>query len=282
TLHLNHALRQVLNHGAYDAIMLGAAAVCIARGLSRGRDRWAWILVGIAVGAWAAGDVYWTYAVANDPGAPYPSFADVGYLALYPPAYVAMYLLLRSRIGKLRDSLWLDGFIGALAIAALGTAVVFQAVLHATGGPPGAIATNLAYPLADLTLSGLVVWGLAMTGWRPGRTWGLIAAGLLVFSASDSAYLYQTAVGTYVHGSLTDLGWIAGGVFLAWAAWQPEAKKAEARMDGWHLLLGPAGFGLMALAILVYDHFHRVNTLPLALSCVALIALIARMALMFA
>src|SRR5262249_34827379 len=282
TLHFSQALMHLLNHGAYDAIMLAAAAICIARGVTGKRDRAAWILIGIAAGAWGVGDVYWTSAVITTPAAPYPSFADLGYLALYPPAYVAMYLLLRSRIGKLRDSLWLDGFIGALAIAALGTAVVFQAVLHATGGPPAAVATNLAYPLADLTLIGLVVWGLAMTGWRPGRTWGLIAAGLFVFSASDCAYLYETAVGTYVHGSVTDLGWVAGGVFLAWAAWQPEEKAAEAKMDGWHLMLAPAGFGLVALGILVYDHFHRINELPLALSGAALVALIARMGLMFA
>jgi diguanylate cyclase (GGDEF)-like protein len=282
TLSINNALRQVLNDGAYDAIMLGAAAMCLARGFAVMRDRAAWILIGIALTAWGIGDVYWTYAVSTNPDAPYPSFADLGYLALYPPAYIALFLLLRSRVGRLRDSLWLDGFIGALAVAALGTAVVFQAVLRATGGPPAAVATNLAYPLADLTLSGLVVWGLAMTGWRPGRTSGLIAAGLLVFSASDCAYLYETAVGTYVHGSMTDLGWIAGGVFLAWAAWQPEEKQAEARMDGWHLLLAPAGFALVALALLVYDHFHRINELPLALSGAAVIALIARMALMFA
>jgi diguanylate cyclase (GGDEF)-like protein len=282
TLHFSETLMSVLNDSAYDAIVLAAGAVCLARGVASKRDRAAWILIGVAIASWGAGDVYWTYAVINDPNPPYPSFADLGYLALYPPAYVAMYLLLRSRVGKLRDSLWLDGFIGALAVAALGTAVVFQAVLHATGGPPGAVATNLAYPLADLTLSGLVVWGLAMTGWRPGRTWGLIAAGLLVFSASDCAYLYETAVGTYVHGSVTDLGWVAGALFLAWAAWQPEEKAAEARLDGWHLLLAPAGFGLVALALLVYDHFHRINELPLALSGAAVIALIARMGLMFA
>src|SRR5262249_10840807 len=53
-------------------------------------------------------------------------------------------------------------------------------------------------------------------------------------------------------------------------------------MDGWHLLLAPVGFGLFALGILVYDHFHRVNELPIGLSGAAVVALVARMALMFA
>ena len=172
--------------------------------------------------------------------------------------------------------------MGGLAVAALGTAVVFEAVLHATGGSPAAVATNLAYPLADLTLIALVVWALAMTGWRPGRTWGFIAAGLLVFSVSDCLYLYETAVGSYVHGSVTDLGWLAGAVLLGWAAWQPDVRSGRARRDGFALLLAPVTFGLIGLGILVYDHVDRVNALPLALSCAAMVAVIARMALSFA
>jgi hypothetical protein len=201
TFTISDALRDVLNSGGYDAIVLAASALCLARGVMRTRDRAAWILMGLAVGAWGVGDTIWTFTVVDNPKAPYPSLADAFYLAVYPPAYVAIFLLLRSRIGNLRSSLWLDGIMGGLAVAALGTAVVFEAVLHATGGSPAAVATNLAYPLADLTLIALVVWALAMTGWRPGRTWGFIAAGLLVFSVSDCLYLYETSVGTYVHGS---------------------------------------------------------------------------------
>jgi diguanylate cyclase (GGDEF)-like protein len=238
--------------------------------------------MGAAVAAWGIGDTVWTFTVANDPSPPFPSIADIGFLAVYPPAYAAIVLLVRSRTGTLRGSLWLDGLIGGLAVAALGTAVVFQAVLDAIGGSPAAVATNLAYPLADLTLIALVVWGLAVTGWRPDRTWALLASGLLVFSISDCLYLYQTATGSYVYGSPTDLGWIAGGVLLAWAAWQPRRKRAEARVDGWPLLLAPVGFGLVALGVLVYDHMQRVNALSLGLAGAAILAVIARMALTFA
>jgi diguanylate cyclase (GGDEF)-like protein len=282
TFTISHGLREVLNSGGYDAIVLAASALCLARGVMRTRDRAAWILMGLAVGAWGVGDTIWTFTVVDNPKAPYPSLADAFYLAVYPPAYVAIFLLLRSRIGNLRSSLWLDGIMGGLAVAALGTAVVFEAVLHATGGSPAAVATNLAYPLADLTLIALVVWALAMTGWRPGRTWGFIAAGLLVFSVSDCLYLYETSVGTYVHGSVTDLGWLAGAVLLGWAAWQPEVQRTRVATDGFALLLAPVTFGLIGLGILVYDHVNRVSALPLALSCAAMVAVIARMALSFA
>jgi diguanylate cyclase (GGDEF)-like protein len=267
TFHLNGGLRNVLNDWVYNNVMLAGGAACLVRGILHRRDRLAWILMGTAVSAWGIGDTIWTFTVANDLNPPYPSIADIGFLAVYPPAYAAIVLLLRSRAGTLRGSLWLDGVIGGLAVAALGTAVVFQAVLGTIGGSPAAVATNLAYPLADVTLIALVVWALAVTGWRPDRTWTLLTGGLLVFSISDCLYLYETATGSYVYGSPTDLGWIAGGLLLAWAAWQPQRERIAATLEGWGLL--------------VYDHWQRVNALSLALASLAILAVITRMALTF-
>jgi hypothetical protein len=127
----------------------------------------AWLLAGTAVIAWGIGNTVWTFTVADMADPPFPSYADIGFLSVYPPAYAAILLLLRGRVGRLHTSLWLDGAIGALAVAAVGTAVVFQAVLKVTGGSPAAVATNLAYPLADLTLIALVVWALGRAPVRP-------------------------------------------------------------------------------------------------------------------
>ena len=130
------ALRHVLNVGVYNNVMIAAGLVSVARGVFRRSERAAWILVGIAVLAWGIGDTVWTFTVANMANPPFPSYADVGFLSVYPPAYAAILLLLRARIGRLHSSLWLDGVIGGLAVAAVGTAVVFQAVLKVLGGSP--------------------------------------------------------------------------------------------------------------------------------------------------
>ena len=53
---------------------------------------------------------------------------------------------------------------------------------------------NLAYPLADALLLGLVVAVLALTGWRLDRSWLCIVGGTAVLALTDSAVLYQ-AVG---------------------------------------------------------------------------------------
>ena len=212
----------------YNGLVLAAGVACMARGLAGARERVAWVLIGPAVVSWGVGNTIWTFAYVALPSPPYPSLADVFWLAVYPPIYIALLLLLRSRAGVVRRSIWLDGVIASLAVAAVGTAVVFQAVLDATSGSKAAIATNLAYPLADLTTIAFVVWVLAISGWRMGRAWALIAAGLLVFSVSDCLYLFQTAAGSYVAGGATDLGWVGGCVLLCWAAWQP-AGAAHSR-----------------------------------------------------
>jgi two-component system, cell cycle response regulator len=279
TVQLSATLGNFLNTWVYDDLVLVAGAFCVVRGVVSTRERLAWILMGAALVAWGIGDTIWTFA--DSP--PFPYYSDIGYLAVYPLAYAAIGVLLRARVRQIRASIWLDGLIGALAVSAVGTAIVFGSILKATSGSPEAVATNLAYPLADLTLIALVVWSLAVTGWRVDRTWALITLGLLVFSVSDCLYLYQTAVGTYVNGGTTDIGWLGGGVLLAWAAWQPRTEKQKPAVEGWWLLVPPVVFGLMALAVLGYDRGGReVTPLALGLAIAAVLAVIARMALTFA
>jgi diguanylate cyclase (GGDEF)-like protein len=283
TFGVSEMLRDAIEVGIYNNVVLAAGGACVVRGVLHKRDRLAWIAMGTAVIAWGVGNTVWTFTVANLDDPPFPSAADIGFLAVYPPAYVAIVLLLRSRVKDLRSSLWLDGVISGLAVGAVGTAVIFPAILDAVGGDSrAAVTTNIAYPLLDLTLIGMVIWALAVTGWRPGRTWGLVAAGFLVFSVSDCLYLYETAVGTYTNGSPTDLGWVAGCVLLAWAAWQPRVAEPVAALEGWPLLVAPVGFGLLGLAVLLYDHSHPVHPFALTLASLSILGVIARMAITFA
>jgi diguanylate cyclase len=165
TVHVNSSVQHFVVYWLYNGLVLSAGVVCIARGLASARERAAWMLIWAAVVSWGVGNTIWTFAYVDLPSPPYPSLADAFWLAVYAPVYVALLLLLRSRAGAVRRSVWLDGVIAGLAVAAVGTAVVFQAVLEATSGSKAAIATNLAYPLADLTTIALVVWVLAVSGW---------------------------------------------------------------------------------------------------------------------
>ena len=122
---------------------LGTAA-CAVRALHcTGRERTAWLALTLGMVGFFAGDVYYTAFLASMDSPPFPSPADAGYLAIYPGSYVALVLLLRARAGRIPSTLWLDGLISALAVAALGAALVFG-VVASTEGSLATVATNLA------------------------------------------------------------------------------------------------------------------------------------------
>jgi two-component system, cell cycle response regulator len=279
----NESLERFTLEWIYNGVILAAGLVCVVRAFVRGSERAAWGLLGLAFVLWGCGNVYWTVWLLDLEEPPFPSMADAFWIAIYPPSYAGLVLLLRSRLAEFRASLWLDGVIAALALAALSAAVVFDAVLEATGGShPAAVATNLTYPLADLVLLALVVATVAAGGWRPDRTWALLALGLVVFTVSDSVFLYQTAVGSYVAGTPVDLGWAAASVLVAWAAWQPRKQLIPVVRDGWWVLVPPIAFALLGIGLLVCDHYVRINPLAVALATASLLAVLARLGITFA
>jgi diguanylate cyclase (GGDEF)-like protein/putative nucleotidyltransferase with HDIG domain len=278
----NDALERFTLEWIYNGVIIASGLLCAARAVSGRQERLAWALLGLAFVLWGIGNVYWTIWLLDLESPPFPSIADAFWIAIYPPSYVALGLLLRSRLAEFRASLWLDGVIAALALAALSAAVVFDAVLEATGGShPAAVATNLTYPLADLLLLALVVATIAASGWRPDRAWALLGLGLAIFTLSDSFFLYQTATGSYVAGTPVDLGWVAASVFVAWAAWQPQAQLRPVVRDGWWVLAPPLAFASLGVGLLVYDHYVRINPLALGLATLCLLAVLARLAITF-
>jgi diguanylate cyclase (GGDEF)-like protein len=264
---------------AYNGLIFAAAAVCLL-GAPAGERR-AWALIAAALACWAVGNTYWTFFLVDLDSPPYPSVSDVFWLAFYPPVYLALVLLLRSRVRSYRVSLALDGAIGALAVGAVATAVVFGRVVATDAGSLLGTLTNLTYPLADMLLVAMVAGALALTGWRGDRAWAWLAVGFVVFGASDSLYLYQVADGTYAEGTLVDLGWPAAAVLLAVAAsTRPSARRSE-RRAGWLLLVLPAFFAAVGLFVLVIDHFVRITPLALVLASLCVLAVIGRMALTY-
>jgi hypothetical protein len=56
------------------------------------------------------------------------------YLAMYPAVYVALMLLIRSRLCHVGVSHWLDGGVVGLTIAAVGAVLIFSTVLDTSTG----------------------------------------------------------------------------------------------------------------------------------------------------
>jgi two-component system, cell cycle response regulator len=273
---------RVFNDGLYNALLVLAAGMCLARALLRAGQRGAWLALGLGISAWVAGDLHYALAYGAAETPPFPSLGDVFYLAFYPASYAALVLLLRARVREFRQTLWVDGVAAGLAAAALSTSVIFDVVHGATEGSPQAVVVNLAYPIGDILLLALVVAAFALTGGRPGRPWGLIALGLVTAAVADVTYLWAVSAGTYREGAALDALWPAAMLLLAYAAWQgPEAPR-PIRLGGRRLLIVPATCALVGVGVLAYDHFSPINELALALAILTVLAVVARLDLTFA
>jgi diguanylate cyclase (GGDEF)-like protein len=262
----------------YYAAEAVAAALLVWRVVAEPRERagWAWVAVGVT--GFLAGDLYYGFVLAGADEIPFPSWADAGYLAFAPCAYIGLVLVLRGRVSRLPGSLSLDGVVGGLAVAALGAAAAFDVIVGDASGAPMTVATNLAYPIADLLLVGLAVTVLVITGWRPGRTWTLVAAGVALFAVVDTLYLYQTARGTYVENTLLDLAWPLGLALVAVAGWQPIRRYDGAAIQtSTGVVAVPLISGAVAIAVLTWDHFARVGTVALALTSACLVTVLVRL-----
>ncbi len=262
----------------YNGALVGAALLCLARAAHRPSERAAWALLGIALALWAGGNIYWTLVLADAAEAPYPSLADAGWLGFLPLSYLGVILLVRERMPHLDSRLWFDGVIAALTAGAVSAALVFGAVQESTGGDAAAVATNLAYPLGDLILIGVVIGVLTAGRGRLDRTWLYFGAGVAIWAVADSVYLFQVAQGNYVVGGLDDLGWPLGALLLGLSAWQP-AVRERIRDERPPSVAVPVLLALVSTGILVYDHFHRMHLLALGLATASIVAMIVRLIL---
>src|SRR5215211_1382640 len=153
-----------------NAVLVGAAGVCLLRGLLIRAERTAWLALAAGIALWTSGRVVYLHLHSSG-DVPIPSLADVGWLAFYPAVYLAIVLLVRSRIPRFHASMWLDGLVAGLAVAAVVAAILLDPIVDATGGDAAEVAVTLAYPLADLLLLGVTAGVAAAAGGRPGRCW---------------------------------------------------------------------------------------------------------------
>lgn len=274
-------LSRFFDYWVYYGIVVGAFALTALRAVLVPLHRTGWTAMAVALGSYAVAELIWLVVLSGQESPPYPSWADLFYLGFFPASYVGVVLLFRARIRGVGAALWIDGLTAVLAMGALGSAVLVDAVLESTEGPPSTVATNLAYPLGDVLLLSLVVGAFALTGWQPGRAWLLIGTALAVFALGDSVYLFQTARGTYVEGTLLDVAWPAALLLIAYAAWQDRGHARPLRGTGRALLALPAACTAVAVGVLVLDHFRQVNLLAILLATLALAGVVARLGLTF-
>jgi len=145
----------------------------------------------------------------------------------------------------------------------------------------GAVATNMAYPLADLVILSLLLGVFAMSGWKPGRGWLVLGGVFFLQAGFDTVYLYQVASGTYEAGTLLDLTWPAVMLAVALVAWQRPEVTEGSELQGWPALAITSMFAVIGLGLTTYDHWEPVSDVVVLLSTFTLVAAFVRAAATF-
>jgi PAS domain-containing protein len=217
-------------------IPLGVLAVAFALRAARhartAAVRRAWLLISLAFAAFCLGDVAWFYLEVVLATQPYPSIADVGYLAFYPLLLLGFLALPRERPEDLLRSL-LD-----LAIVVVGSgSVVWWLVLEPVAAASSSTGLDpliaLAYPVGDL----LVLFALAAT--LMSRLVGtsrsalaLLGIGLALNVVADLSYARLLLEETYQSGRWMDACWAVGWVLMGLAGFVQARSVAVVRQAG--------------------------------------------------
>jgi diguanylate cyclase (GGDEF)-like protein len=211
------------------AAVTAASVLCWAASRRDGRHPGAWRWLSLGVGAWAAGQVVWTYYEATGDAVPFPSVADVGFLAFPVASGVGLLLWLGSQstiAARARDVL--DGVIIALSLLMLSWVTSLGSVVADGGSDLSSTALSAAYPIGDVVLGTLVLLALAR-GWRADRDVLIVLGlGLGALAMADSAYVYLVSIGSYSSADVVSSGWVFGFLLVGVSA-LGQRRSAPAR-----------------------------------------------------
>jgi len=220
------SLRPYLGNLIYFPIYALSAVLSLQAGQRHaGAERRAWRWLALGTFSWGLGQVVYTSLYIATNTNPFPSLADVGYLALVPCFLIGILHFPRFTHGQLQNaSFLLDILIVVLACSDLLWVLDIRATVEAYRGQLFPLSVTLAYPLTDLALCALL---FSLILWRPrhltSRQFGMLALGLGMFLVADLLYSYQTSKNLYHLGEPLDALWSWGAVCFGLAAYTSRA-----------------------------------------------------------
>ena len=244
-------------------IVLGICAVLVlARAAYEPIARRAWLAFGMALLLWFLGSAAWVVAYGGQAHVPYPSFADVMWLAWYPLIGLGIYYLIRVRVPQFELHRWMDGIAVTLLVLAAGFALVIQpAIAHKTVGSLAAVVA-FGYPVLDVLLVGAILGVYGLLGWKPDTMWLLIGLSIVSTSVADAVFAVQEAEArAVVSANSYNFIWTAGALMIALAAWagSPEADANAEVVTGMRAVALALFAQALAIGIQLYATFHEVG-----------------------
>jgi len=205
----------------------GAAAILVGVRRNRPDRPHAWHLIGAGTAVWVAADALYAWYEHVELIDPFPSLADVFYLAVYPLFGAGLLLLARNRGTERQLAALDDTAILTLALGLLSWVFLIEPT-WAAGGDILSRAVGVAYPVCDVLLFAMVV-RLATTagGWTTAHR--LVMASIGALLVSDIVF----GAGAFLpfladHAYLTDAGYLASYVLMGAGALHPSMSAPGA------------------------------------------------------
>jgi diguanylate cyclase (GGDEF)-like protein/PAS domain S-box-containing protein len=228
----------------------GAAAARAWRGTT---DRAAWALLALGLASYAGGFLAYAAIGGTDPRA--PVYVHALWLGFYPFAFLALVQLLRGRSTPLPRTLWVDSLIGALTLGSVLLVWAFPPLIDRYSGDTAQTAALLAYPVGDTMLLTLTLVAISLTGWRPGLSWSLLAAGFAVQLLGNSLLVFEGATGSADRGTVVSAIYPVATLLVAAAAFGVP-RRLRARPDDRVVgLVLPGACVVVAVVLLMVDQF---------------------------
>ena len=228
----------------------GVAAIITGLVVNRPARKAPWILLAAALSCFAAGQLSFLIAKQLQVALPFPSFADVLYLACYPlyAAGLLIFIKWRTPDGDLRsliDALTLTAGLGLLSWTFLIRPYVNDQTLS---GLQKTVA--IAYPLGDVLMLVLLARLLAPGTGRT-RSVQLLTVGAFACLVSDTAFTAMQLHGIFRNGTIVDLGWAL--FYTAWgaSALVPSMTRLTDPVPRQQVEVSPVRLALLMLASLI-------------------------------
>jgi diguanylate cyclase (GGDEF)-like protein len=263
------------------ALDLAGTALCFARAITlrfkRGSLSAVALVLGASLAAWTAGDVA---VMISSAGVPLPPFTpDYFWLAFYPFAFGALIMFLAVKLHRLSPAEWLDTIIAGSGAAAVCAAFAFNSIQLSAGYGPTTI-LNLAYPIGDVMLLGLVAAGFAVMSKRRDTSWMLLGLGMLLTVPGDTANLFSQSFGATPFGSTVNaISWPAAILVMSLSVWVRQRPVDLLETQPLPSFLMPTVATAAALVIFLVGYVQSIGRVPIALAAVTLALVGARMVL---
>jgi hypothetical protein len=253
-------------------VIAAAAVLCLARGLVEPRGRGApavWLGAGLA--CWWAGDAVWNTLWGTDPDPPYPSVADLFWLAWYPLTATGIALLIRDHVAGFELHRWMDGVAVMLVVLTPFAALLLEPAFGEAHGSDAARVVTFSYPVLDSLMIGAVVGVYGLLAFHAGRAWLLLGAGCVCMALADGLFAVQDARPSVLDDRYEFL-WSGGALLIAYAVWQAwDPPKALGRAYGWRAIALPLAAQALAAAIQIYGIFHDLGPVERVVTLVVLL-----------